>query len=234
MTYPHFINLHHTAPATPDSHPTTSPSYLPIKPLLFLIMTEVQLIIRFPESLAEIVNKALARSKDSIDIKLNPEDTSNKPNTQMTEPNKASVKFGDRTFPALIARLPCNIETHKTFDHVHYYKAGDIAEVLFHFYTTEKCTLKYLNTHTFTQIVMLTHPRLVSPSIQMIQVFESEDEREFARYEMGQVEGYRRTFLSGITPPTAQIIRRKFMKTRSKKTKPVSVRCGVYVTTVRV
>ena len=92
-------------------------------------MTEVQLIIRFPEHLAEIVHKALQKSKDNLDIKLNPEESTNKTSTHMSEPNKASVKFGEQTFPALIARLPCNIETHKTFDHVHYYKAGDIAEV---------------------------------------------------------------------------------------------------------
>lgn len=92
-----------------------------------LSMTEVQLIIRFPQPLAEVVHKALAKSKESIDIKLNPEETNNKSN--LGEPTRASVKFGDRTFPALIARLPCNIETHKTFDHVHYFKAGDIAEV---------------------------------------------------------------------------------------------------------
>jgi len=90
-------------------------------------MTEVQLIIRFPPTLADIVNKALAKSKESIDIKLNPEETNNKSN--LAEPNKASIKFGDKTFPALIGRLPCNIETHKTFDHIHYFKAGDIAEV---------------------------------------------------------------------------------------------------------
>jgi TATA-binding protein-associated factor Taf7 len=98
-----------------------------LKEEIFAVMTEVQLIIRFPESLAEVVNKALAKSKESIDIKLNPEETNNKSN--LAEPNKASIKFGDRTFPALIGRLPCNIETHKTFDHVHYFKAGDIAEV---------------------------------------------------------------------------------------------------------
>lgn len=142
-------------------------------------MTEVQLIIRFPERLADIVNKALAKSKESIDIKLNPEDNNNK--IHMTEPNRANIKFGDHTYPALIARLPCNIETHKTFDHIHYFKAGDIAE--------------------------------------MVQVFETEDDREFAHYEMCQTEGYRRTYLSGITPPTTQIIRRRFMKSRSEKPK---------------
>jgi len=137
------------------------------------------LIIRFPDRLADIVNNALAKSKESIDIKLNPEDNNNK--IHMTEPNRANIKFGDQTYPALIARLPCNIETHKTFDHIHYFKAGDIAE--------------------------------------MVQVFETEDDREFAHYEMCQTEGYRRTYLSGITPPTTQIIRRRFMKTRSVKPK---------------
>ena len=89
-------------------------------------MTEVQLIIRFPETLAQIINKALAKSKESIDIKLHPDET-NKSN--WTEPTRASVKIKDTTYPALIGRLPCNIETHKTFDHVHYFKAGDIGEV---------------------------------------------------------------------------------------------------------
>ena len=101
-------------------------------------MTEVQLIIRFPESLAELVHKALAKSKDSIDIKLNPEETNNKSNFSF--PHKANIKFGDRTFPALIGSLPCNIETHKTFDHVHYFKAGDVAEVT---YFSMRSTLPY-------------------------------------------------------------------------------------------
>lgn len=57
--------------------------------------------------------------------------------------------------------------------------------------------------------------------MQMVHVFETEEDREHVQYDMSQVEGYKRTFLSGITPPTTQIIRRKFMKTRSKKPKPV-------------
>jgi hypothetical protein len=55
----------------------------------------------------------------------------------------------------------------------------------------------------------------------MVQVFDTEEEREFAYYEMCQVEGYRRTYMSGITPPTAQIIKRRFLKTHSVKQKPV-------------
>ncbi len=35
----------------------------------------------------------------------------------------------DKTYPAMLAPLPCNIETHKTFDHITYYKSGDIGQV---------------------------------------------------------------------------------------------------------
>ena len=71
----------------------------------------------------------------------------------------------------------------------------------------------------------------------MVQVFESEEDRQYVHSEMGRLEGYKRTFLSGVTPPTTQIIRRKFMKTRPTKQKSVrfdrntvavSV-CGLYV-----
>lgn len=37
--------------------------------------------------------------------------------------------FGDKRYPALLGNLPCNIETHKTFDHITYYKSGDVAQV---------------------------------------------------------------------------------------------------------
>lgn len=140
---------------------------------------EVQLIIRFPESLAEVVSAALAsKAKESLDIKLHPDDDIDV-KSNVNEPTRASVKIVDTTYPALIGRLPCNIETHKTFDHVHYFKAGDIGE--------------------------------------MIQVFENEEEREFAHFAMCRLHNYERTFPSGITPPTSQIIQRKFLKTRIEK-----------------
>jgi len=140
--------------------------------------SEVQLIIRFPDSLADIVNRAIAKSKECVEIKLNPDEEV----LNLAEPTKAHIKFGESTYPVLIARLPCNIETHKTFDHINYFKAGDIAE--------------------------------------MVHVFETEEERDFAHFEINQIEGYKRTFPSGITPPTTQIIRRKFLKTRSTKPEP--------------
>lgn len=62
----------------------------------------------------------------------------------------------------------------------------------------------------------------------MVHVFDSEEDREQVQYEMSQVEGYKRTFLSGITPPTTQIIRRKFLKTRSNKPKPVCTESEVF------
>lgn len=68
----------------------------------------------------------------------------------------------------------------------------------------------------------------------MVQVFETEEEREFAHYEMSQTEGYRRTYLSGITPPTTQIIHRRFMKSRLVKPKNVSLRVEERVSIVIV
>ncbi len=37
--------------------------------------------------------------------------------------------YRENTYPALLLNLPSNIETHKTYDNITYYKSGDIGQV---------------------------------------------------------------------------------------------------------
>lgn len=52
-------------------------------------------------------------------------------------------------------------------------------------------------------------------------MFDSEEEREKAYIAVNSSEG--KTFSSGITPPTHNIIKRKYAKTRIQKPHPVQI-----------
>jgi TATA-binding protein-associated factor Taf7 len=38
-------------------------------------------------------------------------------------------RYREHWYPALLVNMPCNLETHKTFDNTTYYKCGDIGQV---------------------------------------------------------------------------------------------------------
>ena len=54
----------------------------------------------------------------------------------------------------------------------------------------------------------------------MLQVFASDEDREEVFSQLKQIEGYNCN-PSGLTPPTTNIIKRKYLKTRMHKEKPV-------------
>lgn len=37
--------------------------------------------------------------------------------------------YNSGSHPALLMNMPCNIETHKTFDNITFFKSGDIGQV---------------------------------------------------------------------------------------------------------
>lgn len=135
-----------------------------------------QLVLRLPEALASKVQAVMNRTSEAVPIEVIPE--------ELDDPRFVSFSIGEEVFPALVMNLPTNIETHKTFDHIHYYKSGDIG--------------------------------------QMLRVFMDHDERDAAVEELGTTEGYY-CAPSGITPPTAHIVKRKFVKTRLQQPAPPTV-----------
>ena len=55
----------------------------------------------------------------------------------------------------------------------------------------------------------------------MLQVFETEEDREDMYAQLKLIEGYNCN-PSGLTPPTKDIIKRKYLKTRMHKERPVN------------
>jgi TATA-binding protein-associated factor Taf7 len=87
-----------------------------------------QLILRLPSDLAEKVSQILSQSKsiEPVHIEVVPQGSAG--NT--VDQSFYEFVYGEERYPALLGNLPCNIETHKTFDHGTYYKSGDISQVL--------------------------------------------------------------------------------------------------------
>lgn len=55
----------------------------------------------------------------------------------------------------------------------------------------------------------------------MLQVFANDADREEVYGQLKQIEGYNCS-PSGLTPPTSNIIKRKYLKTRMHKERPVN------------
>ena len=136
------------------------------------VTTQQQVILRLPEDLAERIRKLISDGQQTdksgaLVIDIQPQE------------NQASDKyifiFQNERYNALLANLPTNVETHKTFDKKIFIKTGDVGQILI--------------------------------------VFKTERERDLA---------YSRTcktlngdyYPSGLTPPTVDIVRRKFELTR--------------------
>ena len=56
----------------------------------------------------------------------------------------------------------------------------------------------------------------------MLQVFEDDEAREKVFAELKLIEGYN-CYPSGLTPPTKDIIKRKYLKTKIHKDRPVKI-----------
>lgn len=37
--------------------------------------------------------------------------------------------YQSQSYPALLINMPCNLETHKTFDNITFFKSGDVGQV---------------------------------------------------------------------------------------------------------
>jgi TATA-binding protein-associated factor Taf7 len=96
-----------------------------------------QLILRLPSDLAEKISHILTHSKpiDSANPPIQIEVTYQGSNLANIFANNSLEKsyfefvYGEEKYPAILSHLPCNIETHKTFDHITYYKSSDISQV---------------------------------------------------------------------------------------------------------
>ena len=110
-----------------------------------------QFLLRLPPKIAEQVTNILNSNKNNengVHVEVNPQGPFSLFLTlsfsvslflsfslivySLIDKAKFEFVFGDQRFPALLGNLPCNIETHKTFDHMTYYKSGDVSQVIFH------------------------------------------------------------------------------------------------------
>ena len=141
------------------------------------VMTQQQVILRLPDDLAERVRKLITDGDQAdksgalvIDIQQ-----------QESQPSdKYIFIFQNERHYALLANLPTNVETHKTFDKKIFIKTGDVGQILV--------------------------------------VFKTERERDLAHSRICKtVNGD--YYPSGLTPPTVDIVRRKFELTRKVKQK---------------
>ena len=80
-----------------------------------------QLLLRLPNKLAEQIRKG---DGNFSKFEVKPDDSEINENFFIFQ-----VGDGDETYPAMLSNLPCNIETHKTFDMSTFYKSCDIGQV---------------------------------------------------------------------------------------------------------
>lgn len=96
--------------------------------------------------------------------------------------------------------LPTPLESHKTFDNKIFLKSGDIGQVCYHRW-------KLLDSF---------HPEPRCWFEQVLQVFSTENEREAARNSTCKtINGD--YMPSGLTPPTVDIVKRRFEQTRKNE-----------------
>jgi len=106
-----------------------------------------------------------------------------------------------------LMNLPTIVETHKTFDNKIFLKSGDIGQVLL---TTIGTLFAKSSCGRFLMVFFC-------PQRQVLQVFETEQERDFMRSQICKTL-HGDYMPSGITPPTADIVRRRFEPTRKNET----------------
>jgi len=117
---------------------------------------------------------------------------------------------GDR-YPAALVNLPCNVEAMKTFDGRTYFKSSDIGQAIMVYETEEDRANDLAICETFE----------VSVADQQQQ--EAEEEKKKAGDGDGDGEKpappkrkvkEKRYYHSGLTPPTVDIVRRRFLNTK--------------------
>lgn len=110
--------------------------------------------------------------------------------------------------------LPTPLETHKTFDNKIFLKAGDIGQVS-SFALLQRSTqgMIYLK---FSFLISLSMQTTYTPT-KVLQVFDTAEEREVARNKICKTL-HGDYMPSGVTPPTADIVKRRFELTRKNET----------------
>jgi transcription initiation factor TFIID subunit 7 len=150
-----------------------------------------QYVLRLPEKLATVVRERLS-AQEMGDMHYEA--------TGDFNGKGFTFHIGGVSYPATLGNLPCVVETHKSFDKHTYFKTGEVGQV-------------GRNHIQVTSLAKLTRISL----LQMLMVHETEDEARQFREPMVRAESKKSDKLdkdgnlfSGLTPPTAGILNRKF------------------------
>lgn len=140
------------------------------------VTSQQQVVLRLPDDLAERIRKLISDGQQTdksgaLVIDIQQQDS--------VPSDKYIFVFQNERHYALLANLPTNVETHKTFDKKIFIKTGDVGQILV--------------------------------------VFKTERERDLAHSRICKtVNGD--YYPSGLSPPTVDIVRRKFELTRKVRT----------------
>ncbi|CAM9762440.1 unnamed protein product [Chrysoparadoxa australica] len=127
-----------------------------------------QLCLRLPDGLHEELKETLHEPGEGLldGVNFTPDPTPD-------EKNKMKFFFKGKSYPARLVNLPCLVETHKTLDHVTYFKSGDVGQMLVVY--------------------------------QDAEAYQADDDHAVSSQDY---------FPDGLTPPTKNIVRRKFQLSR--------------------
>ena len=84
----------------------------------FHIRMEQPVLLRLPEEDAAVLRQQMAEGKVDLVIEI--------PDGMVS----GTCRFNGRTLCATLVKLPCVVETHKTYDDVALYKTGDVGQAI--------------------------------------------------------------------------------------------------------
>ena len=101
--------------------------------------THQQLVLRLPESLTADINQEMAENGEMNPVEVKPQGEIATQNmiyaylifywSEDIAPVFFQFHYKNKHYPALLINMPCNIETHKTFDNITFFKSADIGQV---------------------------------------------------------------------------------------------------------
>ncbi|KAL5965113.1 Transcription initiation factor TFIID subunit 7 [Taenia solium] len=154
---------------------------------------EQQFILRMPEEaaryLAEDIDLGVS-FKDNFTVEMKP------------DMRHCIVRYNGQVYQGRVMDLPCIIESQKTTDRKNFYKTADISQMII--CTQDDDGTAPIRGSAAYLAARSSHNRPRPINTYGLVLFKQRDNREFQ-------------YLHGITPPLKNVLRRRFRKTRKKR-----------------
>mmetsp|Transcript_89671 Transcript_89671/g.256181 ORF Transcript_89671/g.256181 Transcript_89671/m.256181 type:complete len:645 (+) Transcript_89671:266-2200(+) len=164
--------------------------------------TQRQLILRIrPEDLADEIRERV-RSGELSGVDFSPEEE-----TKVADyPRRMNFKVADRVYPASLVNLPCPVETHRTSDRVQFHKSADIGQML----------IVYEDEGERAKAEAETKPKAPQSSNPASPTGGAGTAAPGSSAPSAVARLAQSLHHTGLTPPTANVIKKRFAHTQSE------------------